>query len=337
MQLSPLSVIAACLLALIGPGCVKSTASRQQAPPSKTFINPILSAPSQDPWMILDGSRYFYCEARESVIVVRGANRITGIGQDPGRIVWRAPGSGPYSREVWAPELHHIGQKWYIYFAADDGKNEHHRMWVIEADNPLGPYSDPVKLETGGWAIDGTVVWDPANGVYFVWSGWPGEVDGEQNLYIARMRSPLSVDTPRTLLASPTEPWERNTMPICEGPEGLLHEGRLSIIYSASGSWTRDYCLGLLVFQGGNPLDPGAWVKRGPVFGSTDSVWGVGHCSIVPSTDGKEAWLLYHAKEKRENGWDDRSVRAQKISWNDDGTPALGVPLPVSRRIPEPE
>ncbi len=33
--------------------------------------------------------------------------------------VWRKPDSGPMQRQlIWAPELHHIDGKWYIYFAA---------------------------------------------------------------------------------------------------------------------------------------------------------------------------------------------------------------------------
>jgi GH43 family beta-xylosidase len=33
-------------------------------------------------------------------------------------VVWRKPDSGPMSQLIWAPELHEIDGKWYIYFAA---------------------------------------------------------------------------------------------------------------------------------------------------------------------------------------------------------------------------
>ena len=32
-------------------------------------------------------------------------------------VVWEAPADGPYSKEVWAPELHFVEGKWRIYFA----------------------------------------------------------------------------------------------------------------------------------------------------------------------------------------------------------------------------
>ena len=39
---------------------------------------------------------------------------------------------------LWAPEMHRINNKWYIYFAADDGNMDNHQIYVIEneADIP---------------------------------------------------------------------------------------------------------------------------------------------------------------------------------------------------------
>ena len=52
--------------------------------------------------------------------------------------------------------------------------------------------SDKSAAATDRWAIDGTVFeWD--NTWYFVWSGWPGSTDGQQNLYIAEMRNPWTL------------------------------------------------------------------------------------------------------------------------------------------------
>jgi GH43 family beta-xylosidase len=71
------------------------------------------------------------------------------------------PEFGPNCNAVWAPELHRIGNRWFIYFAADNGKNKYHRMWALESErgtDPLGPYHCCGQLETEGWAIDGTVL-----------------------------------------------------------------------------------------------------------------------------------------------------------------------------------
>lgn len=281
--------------------------------------------------MIFHEGFYYYCESRnhQRSICIRKSRTLAGIAQDAGVFVWHAPPKGGNSNAVWAPELHRIGRSWFIYYAADDGANENHRMWVLESegDDPQGPYRCRGPMETEGWAIDGTVL-ETGGQLLFAWSGWPGKVNGQQNLYIAPMSDPLTLAAPRTLLCTPDQPWERRAMPICEGPQFLKKDGKVFVVYSASGSWTVDYCLGLLVNRSGDLLNPAAWEKRGPVFEKSPSVWGVGHCSFVKSPCQGEDWILYHAKSHQKCGWEDRDVHAKRFFWTADGLPDFGVPSP---------
>ncbi|MCL7680414.1 family 43 glycosylhydrolase, partial [Klebsiella pneumoniae] len=69
-------------------------------------------------------------------------------------VVWRKPESGPMSELIWAPELHHINNKWYIYFAAAPTRALkdnmfQHRMYVLECAD-----SDPL---TGTWTDKGQI------------------------------------------------------------------------------------------------------------------------------------------------------------------------------------
>lgn len=300
-----------------------------------TFRNPILPAPSADPWVIQHAGEYLYCESRnQDSIWIRRSPSLTELGEDEGSFVWSAPALGANSKSVWAPELHHIDGKWIIYYAADDGLNENHRMWVLEGltNDPCGPYRCRGALDTSGWAIDGTVLRLESSN-YFVWSGWPGSVNGQQNLYIAQMSSPWKLSSPRALISFPEHSWEKVDMAICEGPQILQRHGRTFLIYSASGSWTVDYCLGLLELTGPDPLNPAHWHKHGCAFSRTDYVWGVGHCSFVQSPDGAEDWIVYHAKSKRKKGWNDRNVRAQRFTWTADGLPNFGSPIPAGLPI----
>lgn len=283
--------------------------------------------------MILHGGYYYYCESRgKRHIYIRRSRTIAGIGLDPGVCVWSAPARGGNSNNVWAPELHLIDGRWFIYYAADDGRNENHRMWVLECagTEPRGKYVCRGPIETGGWAIDGTVLIAEDARKYFVWSGWPGKSNGQQNLYIAPMRDPLTVSGARVTLTTPDQPWERVAMPICEGPQVLRRNGDLFIVYSASGSWTPDYCLGMLHNNTGDPLNPSAWRKHGPVFEQTEDVWGVGHCSFVKSHCETQDWILYHSKSSRVDGWEDRDVHAKPFCWSSDGFPDFGTPVPRS-------
>jgi len=281
--------------------------------------------------MIFHGGYYYYSESRNKrSIIIRRSRTIAGIGQDDGICVWRAPVRGKNSDNLWAPELHLIDGRWFIYYAADDGENENHRMWVLESEtsDPRGKYRCRGPLETGGWAIDGTILTLDYGQKYFLWSGWPGKRDGQQNIYIAPMKDPATVSGSRVLIASPTQTWERVAMPICEGPQVLKRNGDIFVVYSASGSWTPDYCLGLLHNKTSDVLNPETWVKHGPVFRKTEQVWGVGHCSFVKSLCQTEDWIIYHSKSSHRPGWEDRDVHAKRFAWASDGFPDFGEPEP---------
>lgn len=303
------------------------TGSRQSAKSAHL----ILPAPAQDPYVFAQDGRYYYCESSPSGLFVRTATDPLAFGRADRHRVWTPPDRGPVSRHLWAPELHRIDGRHYIYFAADDGDNANHRMWVLGAtsDDPSGSYELRGSLDTQGWAIDGTTFATADDKRYFVWSGWPADRDGRQNLYIARMKSATELATPRTLLTEPDQPWERHGLPLCEGPQILFRHNRLFLVYSASGSWTADYCLGLLEYLAGPITDTNSWRKLGCVFRRNNHAWGVGHCGFAVTPDGTD-WLLYHAKTSRRPGWTDREVRTQPFTWTADGRPNFGSPLPCA-------
>lgn len=313
-----------------------------------TFTNPIVAS-GADPWVVRWEDHYYYCHARGRRILVTRAKELPDIGKGTEVAVWAAPDKGPYSKNVWAPELHRIGRRWYVYFAADDGENRNHRMYALEsdADDPQGAYRfrGKVAAATDRWAIDGTVGW--LNGhPYFVWSGWEGTEDVRQDLYIAAMSDPLTVCGDRACISIPEHRWERlaparaakgGPVGVNEGPEFLERNGTTHIIYSANGSWTDDYCLGQLTFAGGNPLDKRAWRKKpDPVFAKTDTVFGPGHASYVKSPGGKEDWIVYHTAKRAGAGWN-RDVRIQPFRWNPDHSPDFGRPVPAGDPVEFPK
>ena len=118
------------------------------------------------------------------------------------------------------------------------------------------------------------------------------------------------------------------------------NSGRLFLTFSASGCWNDDYALGLLTLKdGGNPLNAGDWTKTPtPVFTKNVSgAFGPGHNSFFKSADGTEDWILYHANAASGQGCGDaRSPRAQKFTWNADGTPNFGQPLPLNSSVKKP-
>jgi GH43 family beta-xylosidase len=305
------------------------------APPSSTntFTNPVV-ANGADPWVVQWQGQYYFCQSRRGGVWIAQTPRLTDLGTTNRVCVWRPPPDKPYSRELWAPELHYLRGRWYIYLAADDGDNANHRMYVLEGttQNPQDPFVFRGQLTAtpDRWAIDGTVLEMPDGRLYFLWSGWEGTNNVAQNLYLAPMSDPLTISGARVCLSRPEHDWEQHGRPLVnEGPEVLWHDGTLLVIYSASGSWGDDYCLGQLRWTGGDVMNPEAWQKKTvPVFAPTTAVHGPGHASFVKSRDGKEDWIVYHAAKRSGSGWD-RNVRIQKFTWNADGSPNFGIPTPV--------
>ena len=291
------------------------------------FPNPLLPAPSQDPWVTCWQGRFLALNTDGRKIFLRRSGDVRRLFRESAVTVWRAPVRGENAKHLWAPELHRLDGHWFIYYAADDGRNRNHRLWALEAagDDPAGPYRDAGQIETGGWSIDGTVFHGAGGGRFLLWSGWDGPLKGAQNLYIAPLRDPLTLAGPRVLLSEPVEDWERRGAAVCEGPAVLRRGGVTCVVYSASASWTVHSCLGMLVNRDGNYLHPGSWTKQGPVFQRTAQVWGIGHCSLIPEADG--GVIFYHAKTRRAHGWRDRNIRAQTFGWDAEGVPCFGAPV----------
>lgn len=308
---------------------------------AQTFTNPILPETSADPSIVRYNGSYFHAFSDGGQrIFVRKSATLSGLASAPAVQIWLAPTTGGYSQQVWAPELQLLQGKWYVYFAASDGNNANHRMFTLESTSldPQGAYvfKGQLRPTTDRWAIDGAVIQKDDGSLYFVWSGWPGTVDGQQNLYIAAMSNPWTLSGERVLVAEPTFDWEARGMPLNEAPQPLRLGTRYAIVFSASGSWTQEYTLGLLTNTDGNLLNPKSWVKTGPVFRKDGGVYGVGHPTFVQSPDGTESWMAYHAKRLSTDGWNDRSVRAQEFFVASDGALNLGVPRSVSVAQPRP-
>ncbi len=304
---------------------------------SETLRNPILDR-GADPWMITDGDTLRYCYVRKDTIFLKSARYISDLRSAAERMLWAAPKRTAYSKEVWAPELHRLNNRWYVYVAADDGQNENHRMYVLRSEDAsvnspfkfLGKISDV----SDKWAIDGTVL-SLGGKNYFIWSGWEGDTNVEQNLYIAEMDDPLTLSSERVRISKPDFEWEKRgsskDLPtINEGPQVLQRNGRTFLIYSAAGSWSDHYCLGMLELTGNNPLDASAWKKTPePVFASTQKLTSPGHASFI--TLAGTDYIVYHSARKKGAGWD-RVVNIQPFRWRE-GKPLFGKPVAPGKPI----
>ncbi len=295
----------------------------------ETVMNPLCEG--ADPWVIRHDNKYYSCWGDGNGVIVRQSRSLSNIDTGISKKVYTAPTGTIYSSEYWAPELHYLQGEWYIYVAADDGNNANHRMYVLKGttQNPTDPFEmvGQITDPTNKWAIDGTIV-TIKNELYFVWSGLEGGENVSQNLYIAHMSNPWTIDSERVLIASPEYDWEKVGGSINEGPEALYHGDDIFLVYSASGGWTIDYCLGLLTFVGEDPLDPSSWVKeKEPVFSKLSSVaYGPGHNSFTTAIDGS-IWMVYHAKlVPNSSDFSGRWVWISPVNFDAEGKPIFGEP-----------
>jgi GH43 family beta-xylosidase len=174
---------------------VAGAAQNPSSSDTSAFRNPVLRS-GPDPWVIFRGGFYYEMNTTGSNLLIRKTNDMTQLRRAERKVVWRPPPFGPFSHEIWAPELHFIEGKWFIYFAADDGDDNTHRLWVLENDAPE-PMSDNWQMKgkltdrTDAWAIDPTVFESGAE-YYAVWSGRKSKDGGvaSQSLYIGKMSNP---------------------------------------------------------------------------------------------------------------------------------------------------
>lgn len=334
--------------------------------PERTLTNPLLPS-GADPWVTSRKGLYYYMNTTGRNLVIWKTRHIGELKTAEKKVIWTPPASGPDSHDIWAPELHYLRGKWYVYFAADAGKNRSHRLWVIEnasADPTEGEWTLKGELHAPDdkWAIDATV-FEHRGTLYLVWSGWAGDVNGTQSIYLARLKNPWTVEGKRVRISTPEYPWEdvgdltngrRDSdanpgsnqddpvhVNVNEGPEILQHGGQVFLIYSASGCWTNFYELGISVASASSDLmNPTSWKKSPlPVFWQSPEAhaYGTGHNGFFKSPDGTQDWIIYHANAESNGGCGaQRSPRAQPFHWNVDGTPNFGRPVPTGQPIAAP-
>ena len=310
------------------------------------FVNPLLVS-GPDPWVQQKDDWYYVTHTTGKDLRLYRTKKMSDLRRAEVTTIWTPPATGMNSKDIWAPEIHFLQGRWYFYYAADDGNNESHRMWVLEnasADPFQGVWIDKGELELPGdkWAIDGTA-FEHRGILYFMWSGWEGDVNGRQDIYITKMDNPWTASGNRVLLSKPEYVWETagGSPTVNEAPQFLSRGDKLFIIYSASGCWTDDYTLGMLMADAASdPLDPASWTKHAePVLKKNPAAqaFGPGHNSFFKSPDGTEDWVIYHANPETGLGCGGkRSMRMQEFGWTEEGLPDFGEPVALGAAIPLP-
>lgn len=318
----------------------------------------IFIADRADPYITKGSDGYYYFTAsypmygandREGYdrIILRRSKTIEGLADAEEKVIWDEKDSATAHRFIWAPEIHEINGKWYVYFAASGQANN---VWDInchviacDGNDPYNDtWSDKGKFQAAAgdnvsfteFSLDMTYF--EANGKHYVC--WAQKV-GESNVYIATIdpEEPWKTTSKAMLLTKPEYYWERVSIPVNEGPAAMIEDGKVYLAFSASATGP-EYCIGLMYADVTSDLmDINAWTKlETPLLTSEDLIgeYGPGHNSFVQDENGD--WVfVYHSRSEKcykgECGYGDgdplydpcRSARIRYVKWGEDGLPIL--------------
>lgn len=297
-----------------------------------------------DPFILrhTDGKYYFTATAPEyDRIVLRRAQNLAGLTVASERVVWRAHESGEMSCHIWAPELHYLFGKWYIYYAAGEKEDIWKiRPFVLECttDDPMtGEWIEKGKMQRSdddiysfeAFSLDATV-FEHRGSWYYVWAEKVSVGIQISNLYIARMESATRLATAQVLLSTPDYDWERVNIWVNEAPSVIKHNGRIYLTFSASATG-REYCIGLMsIGENDEILDPHAWIKeRRPILVSDGEkgFYGPGHNTFTEDENGNPL-CVFHARTYPDVSGDplddpNRHAFIMRVEWSDTGRPVL--------------
>ncbi|EPE1849441.1 glycoside hydrolase family 43 protein [Cronobacter dublinensis] len=305
--------------------------------------NPLIEQRA-DPFILHHQGQYYFIASVPEYdrLEIRRAPSIESLRHAAPVVVWRKPDTGPTSELIWAPELHYIQGKWYIYFAAAPTRGLkdsmfQHRMYVLECAD-----SDPL---TGSWVEKGQIktpydtfsldatTFEHQGKLWYLWAQKAPDIPGNSNLYLCEMENPWTLKGEPVMLSKPELEWECRGFLVNEGPAVVKHGERLFVAYSASAT-DENYCMGLLwIDQAADMRNPRNWHKSPkPVFTTSyeNRQYGPGHNSFTTTPDGQDV-LVYHARNYTEiEGdplWDpNRHTRVKLVTWDEDGMPQFGVP-----------
>ncbi len=293
-------VILAAAAALVSVSCAERTTA---VGPLKKIVFP---GDYPDPSIVRDGNDFYMTHSSFTYY--------------PGLLVWhstdlenwepvsRAVSGQEYS--IFVPEICKVGEKFYIYYPTSGGEN-----FVVTADNPAGPWSEPVRLDVNG--ID------------------PGHIraeDGKQYLYT---NNGFAIQLTDDGLAAAGEngkvydgwefpsDWETEGFWL-ESPK-LFKRGDWYYLVSAEGGTagpaTSHMCV---VARSKSAVGPWENSPMNPLlhtYSADEEWWSKGHGTIFDDAEGN--WYIVYHSYRNSFHTLGRSTIIESIEWTDDGWPVL--------------
>ncbi|WP_163323756.1 family 43 glycosylhydrolase [Draconibacterium mangrovi] len=265
------------------------------------FTNPLFAGDYPDPSILRNGEDYYLVHS--------------SFYYYPGLLIWHstdlinwAPVANALHTNVgsvWAPELTKYGDKYYIYFPADN------KNYVITSENIEGPWTEPVLIDIS--------MIDPGHVV---------DEKGNRYLYFSSGSYVPLTDDGLTVAGDPVHSYDGWEIPrewsiecFCmEGPK-LFKRGEYYYLTVAEGG-TAGPATGHMVISARSKSPLGPWENSpyNPILraqSNKDKWWSVAHGTVFDDVDGN--WfMIFHGYE---NGFYNmgRQTMLTPVEWTEDG------------------
>lgn len=200
-----------------------------------------------------------------------------------------------HNNDAWAPQCVERNGKFYFY-APFHGKG----IGVLEADNPLGPFTDPINkqlLFRDNWSdIDPTVFIDSDDQAYMYW--------GNGSLWYVKLNADMTSYSGNVVTINP------KPTGYTEGPWFYKRNSHYYMIYGGMGGNTEN----LQYSMSNSPTGP--WTHKGIIMQSGRCY--TNHPGIVDYKGN--SYLFYHNSDLPGGADFKRSVCVEQFTYKEDGT-----------------
>lgn len=209
------------------------------------------------------------------------------------------PWGNPEGYSMWAPDCVYKNGKYYFYFPNAPKEGRGFAIGVAVADKPYGPFTPEQKPIEGVGGIDPCVLVASDGTAYLYWSGMG-------------LRGAKLADNMLELDGESVRLDENLPAGFKEGPFIFERNGKFYLTYP----WVQDRTETLAYAMSDNPLGP--YEFKGIIMAQSPSACWTNHHSLV---EYKGEWyLFYHHNDYSPQFDKNRSVRIDKVIFNEDGT-----------------
>ncbi len=217
-------------------------------------------------------------------------------------------------KAMWAPSVVKKGEKYYLFFGANDIKNDDEigGIGVAVSDNPEGPFKDHLgkpligKFYNGAQPIDQFVFRDKDDQFYIIYGGW-------RHCNIGKLNEDFTAIVPFADGALFKEITPQNYV---EGPMMFVRGGRYYFMWS-EGGWTGpDYSVAYAVAD--SPFGP--FRRVGKILQQDAAVaTGAGHHSVMHDAARDYWYIVYHRRPLGEKAANNRVTCIERLYFDDKG------------------